>query len=435
MTDQWLTTRVDTTWTVSQVKLHMLTKLLGARRDQLKALNYPGESHFGTTHSAVIHENRTIATSNRSPVIFGLQESTDVDSSSYFPKPPDQPSPRLVDHERFSADPDTPSLSSFIQSAPTVYQTEFDLRTDTFNGPNTDRHFPYLGFAAAAPTGTADINKNKLSKEDVLDELLDRLESEAKERVHKVADKYCLIRFLYVRIVFLFNFLNSFCSFSFVTTLRLMTRYKQGNLLDDSMTLAEYRLRPFELLEMQEKSRFLQVPRPVYLDMYWESPVEVHVRDKDELQGIGGVKKRVRIEREVKMQQELQRAFVTEFMSNPVEEAREEPRSSAALTLLSWKNTPEARARENEKRRRKVLQMAEQEKKKREQREIEDNATEMWVERLVIIEGHRLNVWKNRDDGSPEQSWDLRRVVEVSGTPILPSLYYSSLTLFSCRSQ
>ena len=201
------------------------------------------------------------------------------------------------------------------------------------------------------------------------------------------------------------------------------------------MTLAEYRLRPFELLEMQEKSRFLQVPRRVYLDMYWESPVEVHVRDKEELQGVSGVKKRVKMEREVKAQQELQRDFVTEFMSNPVDEAREGPRSAAALMLLSWKNTPEARARENEKRRRKVLQRAEQEEKKREQREGEENAAEMWVERLVIIEGHRLNVWKNRDDDSPEQSWDLRRVVEVSGTPISHSLHYSSLTLFSCRSQ
>ena len=228
MTDQWLTTRVDTTWTVSQVKLHMLTKLLGARRDQLKALNYPGELHSGTTHPAVIHENRSIATSNRSPVIFGLQESTDVDSSSYFAKPPDQPSPRLVDRERFSADPGIPSLSSFIQSAPTVYQTEFDLRTDTINGPNTDRHFPYLGFAAAAPPAIADINKNKLSKEDVLDELLDQLETEAKERVHKVADKYCLIRFLYVRIEFIFNPLNSLCPFSFVTTLRLIDLLQTG---------------------------------------------------------------------------------------------------------------------------------------------------------------------------------------------------------------
>lgn len=206
-------------------------------------------------------------------------------------------------------------------------------------------------------------------------------------------------------------------------------------MLDDSMTLTEYRLRPFELLEMQEKSRFLQIPRRVYLDMYWESPAEIHAHDKDELHGGDDVKKRVRIEREVKVQQELQRDFVAEFMSNPADEAREEPRSAAALMLLSWKNTPEARARENEKRRRKLLQRAEQEEKKRQQREIEDNTTERWAERLVIIEGHHLNVWKNRDDDFPEQSWDLRRVVEVSGIASPHSLHYSPLILFSCRSQ
>ena len=201
-------------------------------------------------------------------------------------------------------------------------------------------------------------------------------------------------------------------------------------MLDDSMTLTEYRLRPFELLEMQERSRFLQIPRRVYLETYWESPAEIHARDNDELHGVDDIKTRVRIEREVKVQQELQRDFVAEFMSNPVDETREEPRGAAALMLLSWKNTPEARARENEKRRRKLLQRAEQEEKKRQQREIEDNAMERWVERLVIIEGHHLNVWKNRGDDSPEQSWDLRRVVEVSGIPSSPPSHYSSLTLF-----
>ena len=195
-------------------------------------------------------------------------------------------------------------------------------------------------------------------------------------------------------------------------------------MLDDNMTLMEYRLRPFELLEMQEKSRFLQVPRGVYLDMYWESPVEVHTRDKDGLQGIDGVKKLVRTEREAKVQQELQRDFMAVFMSNPVNEANEEPKSTSALTLLPWKNTLEASAREHEKRRRKVLQRAEQEVTKRQQREIEGTAIERWVKRLVIIEGQCLNVWKNREDDYPEQTWDLRRVVDVSGMQTSSYLHY-----------
>ena len=198
---------------------------------------------------------------------------------------------------------------------------------------------------------------------------------------------------------------------------------QQGNMLDDSMTLTEYRLRPFELLEMQEKSRFLQVPRRVYLDMYWESPVEVQTRDKNEVQGADGAKKLVRMEREVKVQQELQRDFMAEFMSNPVDEASEEPKGAAALMLLPWKNTPEASAREHAKRRRKVLQKVEQVETKRQQREIEETETGRWVERLVIIEGQQLNVWKHREDDYPEQSWDLRTVVEVSGMPTSPRLY------------
>jgi hypothetical protein len=182
----------------------MLTKLLGARRDQLKVLNHPGESHSGTTHSAIIHENRAISTSNRSPIVFGLQESSDLDSLSYSPQPSDQSPPQPVEREAFETNPDIPFLSSFVQSVPTVYQAQFDPSTDTVKGLNTDRHLPSLGFVdATPPPAMIDLSLNKVNKEDVLDELLDQLETDAKERIHKVADKYCLIRFLYVRIVFI----------------------------------------------------------------------------------------------------------------------------------------------------------------------------------------------------------------------------------------
>jgi hypothetical protein len=198
----------------------MLTKLLGARRDQLKTLDHSGESHTGTTHSAASHEVRTIATSNRSPVIFGLQESSDLHLLNYSPKPLDQPP--LVDRAPFDADADIPSLSSFIQSVPTVHQTQFDPRTNPVHDLNTNHHLPYLPFAVATPPATTGVNLDKVNKEDVLDELLDRLETDAKERVHKVADKYCLIRFLYVRTLFIFDALNFLCPFSFVSTLSLI---------------------------------------------------------------------------------------------------------------------------------------------------------------------------------------------------------------------
>jgi hypothetical protein len=201
------------------------------------------------------------------------------------------------------------------------------------------------------------------------------------------------------------------------------------------MTLTECRLRPFELLEMQEKSRFLQIPRRVYLDTYWESPVKVRMRGGGELQGIDGIKKLAKIDREEMAQQELQRDLVAEFVSNPADEAREDSKTIVTSTVLPWRDTPEVRAREHEEKRRKLLQKAEREDAKRQKREIKEAAMERWKQRLAIIEGHQLNLWKNRDDDYPEQSWDLRRVVEVSGVPtflsfLIPLLSYLSLTHF-----
>jgi hypothetical protein len=190
------------------------------------------------------------------------------------------------------------------------------------------------------------------------------------------------------------------------------------------MTLTECQLRPFELLEVQEKSRVLQIPQHVYLDTYWESPIEVRTYGGGELQGIEGIKKFARMEREKVVRQALERAFVTEFMSNPVDEAHKEPRSAAASIILPWKNTPEARAREHEKKRRKLLQKVQRAEMKRQKRETKEAAAERWEGRLAIVEGHQLNVWKKRDDDHPEQTWDLRRAIEVSGIPTISYLRY-----------
>ena len=272
-----------------------------------------------------------------------------------------------------------------------------------------------------------DLDMNKVDKEDLLDELLDRLESDAKERVYKVTDKYCLTRFLYVRIIFIFTL----PPLSLCRLWTALTCNKQGDILDDRMTLTECRIQPFELLEMQEKSRFLQIPRHVYLDTYWESPIEVCTHGGGELQGIERIGKPARMEREEKVQRELQRDFAAAFESNPVDEARKDPKSVAVSIIHPWKNTPEARAREHEKKRRKLLQKIEREEMKRQKLEIKEDATERWKERLAIVEGHQLNVWKNRDDDYPEQSWDLRRAVEVSCTPTSSYLHYYSLTYLS----
>ena len=209
-TDQWFTTRVDTSWTVSQVKLHMLTKLLGARRDQLKALNHPSESHTESTSSsnpAGIHEVKAISSSNRSSVIFAFQEPSDLDSLNCSPSPRYRPLTWPVERQAFDVEPGIPSLFSFTQSDPTTYQTHPVSETDTLK---TDGHLPNRGFGVAtAPPVMSCLNTNSLNKEDLLDELLDRLEIAAKEVVYKMMDKYCLIRFLGVRTIFMSNTLHS----------------------------------------------------------------------------------------------------------------------------------------------------------------------------------------------------------------------------------
>jgi hypothetical protein len=50
---------------------------------------------------------------------------------------------------------------------------------------------------------------NKVNKEDLLDELLDRLEADAREHVYRLTDNYCLTRFLCVRLTFIFSVLHS----------------------------------------------------------------------------------------------------------------------------------------------------------------------------------------------------------------------------------
>jgi len=191
----------------------MLTKLYGVRRDQLKVPNYPGEYHADATtssHPVNIRENKTIATSNDSSIVFEVHESTDLDSLSHPPNHRSQPLPRSVESELFNTNSGIPSLSSFIQSVPTVYQAHVDPKAETVKGPNTDRHSPYRDFASVAtPPAITDLGTNKVNKEDMLDELLDRLETEAKERIHKVADKYCLTSFLYVRTIFILDILHS----------------------------------------------------------------------------------------------------------------------------------------------------------------------------------------------------------------------------------
>ena len=70
----------------------------------------------------------------------------------------------------------------------------------------TDPYLHHGGFGAAtAPPAMMDPDTDNVNKEDVLDELLDKIVKDAKERVHRFADKYCLMSFSCVRIEIIFN--------------------------------------------------------------------------------------------------------------------------------------------------------------------------------------------------------------------------------------
>ena len=115
-----------------------------------------------------------------------------------------------MERQPFDAKPGIPSFSSFAQSVPTTYQAHFVSETDTLQ---TDHPLPHRSFGAATCSPVmSDPNTSDLNKEDLLDELLDRLETDAKEAVYKMTEKYCLVRFLGVRTIFMFNTLSRFPS-------------------------------------------------------------------------------------------------------------------------------------------------------------------------------------------------------------------------------
>ena len=186
----------------------MLTKLLGARRDQLKLLSRLTDSLSESTsssHPPSTHDDKTIATSNQSSIIFALHESSDLDSLNHSPTPRYLPLPRPVERNSFDSNADIPSLTSFTQSVPTIHQAHIFSESDTFKAPSTHHHWlhhPSFGTATAPPAVMMDPNTINVNKEDVLDELLDKLVKDAKESVHKVADQYCLMSFSCVRIQF-----------------------------------------------------------------------------------------------------------------------------------------------------------------------------------------------------------------------------------------
>ena len=70
--------------------------------------------------------------------------------------------------------------------------------------------------------------------------------------------------------------------------------------------------------------------------------------------------------------------------------------------------------RREEEKRRLLLEQARKEEERRRKRERKEQESEKWKVRKMIVEGHDLNIWRDpAHDTFPEQSWDLRRVIEV----------------------
>lgn len=79
--------------------------------------------------------------------------------------------------------------------------------------------------------------------------------------------------------------------------------------------------------------------------------------------------------------------------------------------VLRRKNLEE---RKEEEKRRILLEQARREEEKKAKRERKEAESERWKLRKLIVEGNDLNIWKDPlQDTFPEQSWDLRRVIDV----------------------
>jgi hypothetical protein len=190
-----------------------------------------------------------------------------------------------------------------------------------------------------------------------------------------------------------------------------MGQLLQGNVLDDKDPISTYGLKPYELLEIQPASQCIRLARPSYLEPYFETDMMFRVRQGSEKHGFEFLKQLRQIQKEERAKAELAKGMAAIGM----DENRLGSEWGTGLSAASGAKTLEER-REDEKRRI-LLEQARKEEEKKAKRERKDQEAEKWKIRKMIVEGHDLNIWKDpAHDTFPEQSWDLRRVVEVQST-------------------
>lgn len=391
-TDQWLTTHVDRAWTVSQVKHHMLTKLWGGRRYQL-SLPPVIPSQLRRSNSDDASGRPSISSSNYSSVVFAAtlgdnRSRLTLDST----RNASNPSLARTIPPELSDGGATPRLTRSLSSENLGERG----RSPTSSGP----HRRGISVEGRLPSSSrpSESVMGDLRREEAMDRLYEQMEITVKRKVLKAARNYVLVSFSNVRA-------------STTVILSIGLNVSQGNILDDKDPISAYGLKPYELLEIQPASQCIRLARPSYLEPYFETDMMFRVREGSEKHGIEFLKQLRQMQKEEKVKAELAKGMAALRM----DETRPGNGWGTGLSAASGAKTLDER-REDEKRRI-LLEQAKKEEEKKAKRERKDQEADKWKFRKMIVEGHDLNIWKDPvHDTFPEQSWDLRRVVEVQST-------------------
>ena len=202
-TDQWLTTRVDRTWTVSQVKHHMLTKLWGGRRYQL-----PLPSTSRPPVPSIPREDvdgigiTSISSSNYSSVVFAASIMGDhhhpTHRSNYTLDNPSMPS--LVQ----TALPDAPEGPAVGTPRLTRSLSSENLHASRGCSPNSNRsraRSQSTGGGRPPTLYSSESELGDLRKEEAMERQYERIETSVRRKVHKAAKNYRLVSFSNVSIL------------------------------------------------------------------------------------------------------------------------------------------------------------------------------------------------------------------------------------------
>ena len=200
-TDQWLTTRVDRTWTVSQVKHHMLTKVWGGRRYQLSLprnlTNAAKTAPHGTEPGADEGSRRmSISSSNYSSVVFAasVQGSVpgDYERSHYTFDTVINGSSASLD--RSSVTPGTPDGGRTPRLTRSHSSTDLASRGRPKSASSS--HKRGKSVSGQRPTSNrSDSIIRDLRREEAMDRLYERMEATVKRRVLKAAKNYRVVSF------------------------------------------------------------------------------------------------------------------------------------------------------------------------------------------------------------------------------------------------